>query len=442
MQKGFAHPFTLLGVLLLVLIGIFFYLFPFPKKTSTPSPKEKSLGVQLPKDFELPNFSKQEFKNLSLDKSQVKTKGSVPTLKEIKDKSKISLLAPVYAQDIGAMPVYKAMWEIESTKSAILRAAQFGFDEASISKRDIRADYEYFLNWGIFPRDLPYYDEEADRKFREGQYDIFEISLVDDRTGKYGDTPYTRSGLGFHKPPPAGSQETSDEEAVDTALGFLKEKNLLPPGKLKTNVLRLGEYGALGRYDTGYDRMVFIHRTIDDLPVIDGGVSFKPEVGRLGVALKGNEVIGLSYEEFMTQIDYNTKFDAPIKLPQRALEELFSLKVLAGKVWFNEDLGPGFAFQGEIDWSQNKLKELTIENMSIAYYRNENITNEPAGNYYQPIYIFEAGGIASGRDFQGEEKVNLTFYVPAVIAPSTPKATEAPEPSGEETTQSGIITTP
>lgn len=437
MQKGFVHPLSLLlGVLLLILMGTIFYLSSFSKKTFTPPTQKKSTATQLPKDFGLPNFSKQELKSLSLDKSQVKTKRGIPTLEEIKDKSKVSLLGQVYAQDVGVMPVYKVVREIESTQSAVARATQFGFNETSLTKRDIRADYEYFLDWGVFPRDLPYYDEEADRKFREGAYDIFEISLVDDRTGRYLGAPYTRSYLGFHKTPLTETKGIEDEEAVDIALAFLKEKNLLPPGKLKAVVLTQENYGALGRYDTGNDRMVFIHRTIDELPVIDGGVSFKPEVTRLGVALKNDGVIGLSYEEFMTQIDYNTEFDAPVKSPQQALEELFKLNVLAGKVWFNEKLGPGFAFQGEIDWSQNKLKELTIENMSIAYYRNENITNEPAGNYYQPIYIFKASGIASGRDFRGDEEVNLEFYVSAVIAPSTP---EAPK---QESTQSAGVPTP
>lgn len=292
------------------------------------------------------------------------------------------------------MLLYKVKREIESTQSAILRAVQFGFSESSLSKRDTRGNNEYFLAWGIFTRDLPYYDEGADRKFREGQYDIFEISLVEDRTDKYSETPYTRSSLDFHKLPPIESKEISNEEAANIELDFLKEKNLLHPGNIKTVVLSRDEYGALGRYDMGYDRI------IDNLPVIDGGVSFKPNVSRLGVALKRNEVIGIGYEEFMTQIDYSMKFDAPIKSPQEALEEFLNLNVLAGKVWFNQNLASQFAFQGEIDWSHNNLKEIAIENVSIAYYRNENITNGPAGNYYQPIYVFEAIGVATGKDFE------------------------------------------
>lgn len=419
-NKGFALVLTIIIIAIVSLISTAIWIFKIPLTPVRPPTSQSAQSETLPsqvktKGFALPNFSKQELKNFSIKKDQVKT-DSLPNLEQTKKKSKTGLLIkPAHAQTVEKIPVYLIKRTELPSDGALELSSKWGFSDEPTEK-NIRGEFDYSLIWGKFPRGNSPDDPET-QLFNAGKYDLFEVSLVSDPEGKYTGKAYSRSSLGWHKTvSDTELTPVSEVEAESIAIQFLRSKDLLPPGKLAAKVLTKEKHSARGRYDTGSDQIVYIHRTIDGFLIIDGGISYRPEVSRLAVALKGNQVIGLSYDEYNTQLNEAEGFLLEVKTPQQAYEELFDSKIMAGKVSRNT-LEPSNYIEQEIDWSKNTVKNLSVIDLSFAYYRNENITDEPAGLYYQPIFIFKATGVASGENFQGEENIELIFYVPAVIPP-------------------------
>lgn len=417
-KKGFAPILVIIFIALVGLVGYFVYTNS-QKNTSlqiTPTNTAKtSRGTIEITDLVPPDFEKQTLTNFKLEKSKVNTDAVT------KPQKRSSLIQETYAAELEEKAVYKVKRNSLTADQAIALAKEWGFEDKQITKKDIRNDYEYFLDWGELPRgngpEDPIY-----QKYKSGEYDLLWISLVWDKVGKYGVGSYHRSSLSWHKSTAnIPATDISKEEANRIALDFLKSKNLLPEGSLKTVVIDKEDSSAYGLpLPGGVTTRVFVSRTIDDLPVIDGGVSSKPGRGRLDVSLRGNQVIALYYEEMMTQIDYQAYDFFAIKDQQEALEELLNSKNLAGTVTFtNTFLANGKeaqdSFDIDINWSGNEVKDLKIEGASLAYYRNENHTEEPAGNYYQPVYVFKGSGIVSGHSFpEGEREVDLTFFIPAI----------------------------
>lgn len=430
-SRGFSGIILLLLVLVTVIaIGGYFIYSNNTNNTSVvtnqtinnPASNTPSVAITSKKattkinDLKAPNFGNQELKNLRIDKSKIDT-NSVPNLKPTKQG--FSFISTANAQESSSSAVYKVKRSSLTSDQAIAIAKDWGFSEEP-RKKDIRNDYEYFLEWGSYSSSEG--TAVIKENFATGIYDKFDINLVWDKTGNYGLGPYHRNSLNWHKSVTSISDTPvpSIEEAKQIVTDFLKSKDLLPPGTLKFNVIKKDDLYFSGNAVSGANTVVFVERTIDGLQVIDGGVSFKPETTRLMIGLRGNTVVGLSYEESMTQIDYDSFDYFSIKEEKEAFDDLLNSKSLVGKVKVtNNFIVNGSpvqdSFDIDLDWSRNQIKDIVMKDVSLAYYRNENQTYEPVGNYYQPVYLFHTTATASGDFFtSGEQQVEMTFYVPAV----------------------------
>ena len=421
-KKGFAPLVAIVLIALVFLVGYFVY--SNSKKSTSSETKPTINDVMEPSsskgtieitDLAPPDFEKQTLKNLKIDKVNTTV---VPKLQKAKQSG---LIRAVYAAESVEKAVYKVKRNPLTADQALALVKEWGFGDSQITKKDIRNDYEYFLDWGELQRGTGP-DDPINQRYKSGDYDLLRISLVWDKKGKYGVGPYNRSSFAWHKSTAnLASNAVSKDEASKIALDFLKSKKLLPEGKLEIVVKDKNDPSSYGvSFAGGVDKKVYINRTIDNLRVIDGGVSMRPDESRLVVGLKGNQVIDLSYEEIMTQIDFKSYDFFSIKSEKEALEDLLSSKTVAGTVRFTNTfivngVSTSDSFDIEIDWSRNQVKNLQVKDVSLAFYRNENHTEEPVGNYYQPVYVFSASGTVSGENFpQGEVQTEFTFYVPAV----------------------------
>ncbi|MEK7611689.1 MAG: hypothetical protein AAB486_04965 [Patescibacteria group bacterium] len=380
------------------------------RQQANSSVSEKGFG-KLP----LPNFDGQIFKNLTLDKNRVRNLVSLTNYKNLNTLDARSLL------------------------KFLLRGAQAYEDTASESANNtdpkvmavyaVKRDYleataaveltEKFPGFGKEPKteiinEVPLYYRVAEGTFVPGaNNDLLEVSFVDDPNGLFNGNPYRRSTLGLHKE----DGFTADQEgATASAEKFLDEYGLRPPGIIRTEVLTRQDVGMTHRYLGGFEKLVYIRRFIDEMPVIDGSFNLWPEESRLGLALdKRNRVIGLSYDEFLTQIDYERKSLYPIIDRASAYEKLLSGKTISGMIKANTNLPKDLQFYHELDWQKNRLESLDIISVSLAYYRNENVTDSPAGDYYLPIYVFAGRGRVFGPDLpEGSVETELRFFVPAL----------------------------
>lgn len=422
-RKSYTKIVLILTVVIFLIFSGAYYLLnqinilskPLPNNTVPVSVQNK--GTITITNLKPPDFSNQQLANFKLDKNKINT-DLFPQLQSLRP----LFISVAFADEKKELSVYQVKRNHLTATQAIELAKEWGY-AGTPKKNDIRNDYEYFLQWG---------DNYSQEERYLGLIDEFDIDLVWDIQKKYGSEPYSRSSLFWQRNSVLlpDSPILSKEEAGKLALDFLKSKNLLPEGNLKTIIINKDDisFGSLSDSNSS-DTLVFVERSIDGLPVIDGGISVRSDSTRLEIKIKGNNVIGIMYEEPMTNIDY-TKYDLlPIKTEKQAFDDLLSSKTLAGKVRFNNS-NPQYAFEGEIDWTRNTIKGLAIKEVSLAYYRNENLTHE-SGEYYQPIYVFKATGIVSGESFIDEEQTELTFYVPAVNFESlsvSPDIQASPQP--------------
>lgn len=260
------------------------------------------------------------------------------------------------------------------------------------------------------------------KQINQGKYDYLRINL------RSSGLNYPRGSEVFlHRQIPL-TEITSDATASATSL--LKERGLLPQGDLK--FILVDFYPVQDRGKGGYDlthfvfndaaKVLYVRRVIEGFPVIDGDLQRYPEESRLGISFnKDNQIIGLYYQEFLTQIDFGNFSPYPVISEEEALNRVLSSKDPPGTIWrrtgkedFNFALTP--LVRAPADWNKNKIMTLEIDSLEKGYYRPESFFPRSDQFYYSPIYIFNGKATVQGPDFKdlGDREFEIRLLVPAL----------------------------
>jgi|GEM_PF-4694028 hypothetical protein len=375
------------------------------------NPKPKTIPERAFGQVPTPNFSKQTIKGLKLGSTIINI-SNLPDVLGITTKAeprkllnfnleKEALAAPPEASDSGVQKMFVY---------AVKRNALSATDAATLAKTF--AGFGTNIKTNILSEDpINYHVSDGAYTYPKNS-DLLEIGFVNDSKGTYGGKPYQRSSLGIHY---STGYVTDQSGATASALAFLNTQKLTPAGELKVEVLGKNDISMIHRYLGGFSKILYVRRYVDNFPIIDGGFGLRPEESRLALALnEENKIIGLSYDEFTTQVDLENKSRYPIISQTQAFEKLMEGDSVSGLVRANSNFPKAMQFDYEVDWSKNKLKTLDINDVYLAYYRNENQTESPQGDYYLPIYVFVGQGTATGPDFTNVASVEMRFFVPAV----------------------------
>lgn len=378
----------------------------------------------------LKNFSLKDT-NISVS-PELKAKG-IETSKH----SSIGLLKSITTE---LSPFAEAKEATEGAKMMSVYAVKYLNPEATTAA-SIRSMVERFdfLSFDDYPLEIESFPEPGRLTAFQATQKLKGWPTLDDRNNQYlGNFNYLllwvrpEGSSQFH----AGSrlvvhrQQPFTERANDataSAIPFLKSRGLLPEGSLEYGLTTASPdtnwniYGGGATPDafSGASKILFVHRKIDGYPVIELSRNI-PEQTREGVAFnQNNQIIGINYDSFLQQIDFENFSSYPIIGENEALDRLLDSREIYGVVKLPSSKDPNFPLSipyifGTGDWQRNKLLSLLLKNIEMGYYRDELYASAENPDVYVPVYVLSGMGVIEGPDYPEKEAVNVEFYIPAL----------------------------